>query len=1091
MPRLLPLLRKIGAIFLFTLLSVSFLNSTSVFAQNLDQMVIEGTVSDANNQRLGNVRIFARNISTTHERQVVSNREGRFRFTALQPGEYDMRAELSGFRTMRIIISGIAGSSLRCDFRLEVGNISEQMTVEATTASSLIDTTRTVIGGTLDKREIDELPNDSRNLLDLVRLFAGTSESAFETSSLAEGDTKDRFRNSPEEAGIFALNGGLPFSNNVTIEGFDNNDDRGARERFVPTTDAVEELQVISNQFSAEYGRASGGRVNLRLRGGSNKFRGRGFYYFRDESLNANSVTRNSDPTRGFRLPYQQQNPGVSFGGPVKRDRIFFFSSYEYDYIYDRADIAALVPLESNAAFPLPQPNGASLGSTGTDRNGQPVSVNGGKAVALYDAQVTTPRIAHTWQTRTDFNLSNRHNLFGMFSLARNRDERSFPGGRRTLDTLRQTGRNSQAFSVADTFVLSERLTNDARFQFSQLSPADAPLNDQPVVIIEIDDPRDVAGNPNANPLTRTGTLTAGSSNISGTDRRENRWQFQETMAYSRSHLTFRAGLDTQMIRSRFVDLDDVTGTFRFASPAAFLNGTPSRYVHRFNTASELRNTYTGLFTQSDWRMRQNLTLALGFRWDNETILNDRNNFSPRISIAWDPLKSGKTVVRAGYGIFYNRALLRTLDDFILTSNTLVVDTNNPGATTLLSALRFPQTLQVSDPRVAQFGVREAGFTRKVSDTLRIPESYQTSFGLERELSKGFKVEANYIFSRGLHLWRESNANVPRLPAGFGSFTEYLTSQAFPNAIDPKTNARPITSTGNADLVRFDLSTTSSANSTEGSKRLVTFGLNNPSVSNATSGLRAAQAVLRTLRPDPTLTQVERLESRGNSIYHGLNLELQRRFSSRGFLRAAYTFSKLIDDGVVNTSSPLIAGDFRRERALSLLDARHRLAFSGAWQMPEILGRASLAGTLTMNSGRPFSLGISGNDRNLDDVSNDRPNFSGNLQSIRWRRSGESLDVALFNAFSLPTIGSSGNLGRNAGRGPRQWALSLRLSRKFEFRERLHFTPQFEVFNPSNSTVWSFGAEFVDFSPASGGNFLTPVRTGKPRTMRIGVRFDF
>src|SRR5205085_8021339 len=126
------------------------------------------------------------------------------------------------------------------------------------------------------------------------------------------------------------------------------------------------------------------------------------------------------------------------------------------------------------------------------------------------------------------------------------------------------------------------------------------------------------------------------------------------------------------------------------------------------NTTSEQRNTYTGVFVQDDWRVRQQLTFSFGVRWDNETILKDRNNFGPRLALAWAPRGSHRMAVRAGYGIFYNRALLRTLDDYTLTSNALLLDTDNAAAARLLTELKFPGVLAANDARVAQLGVREA-----------------------------------------------------------------------------------------------------------------------------------------------------------------------------------------------------------------------------------------------------------------------------------------------------------------------------------------------------------------------------------------------
>ncbi len=1058
---------------------------------DLDHVNFEGVVKDSGGNAIVAANVTVKHSANNSERNGITNKEGRYRITSLRPGVYELRIEASGFQVLKVEkINAIAGAILRQDFELSPTAIAEQITINAETSQPLIDTSRTVVGGTITQKQIDAFPTESRNPLDLIFTLAGTAQPALTDKDLAEGDRSDNFRRPPEEVGIFSLTGGTPFSNNLTIEGLDNNDDRAARERFIPSIHAVEEVQVITNQFSAEYGRASGGRVNLRLRGGANQFHGQAFYYFRDESLNANAYRRNADPTRGFRLPFQNHNPGVSLGGPIKRDKLFFFVAYEHDYVYDRAEIAALLPVATNSAFPLPKPNGANLGTTSLDNRGNRVEINGGAAVGLYDETITTPRSAQTWQMRSDLFLNDKHNGFAIFTLARNRDERGFPGGRRTLETLRQTGRDSQSIAIGDNFVLTPRLVSNARFQFSRLSPADAPPNNNPVVIIDVDDPRDVIGDTSANPFTRRGNLTAGSSTISGVDRRENRWQLQETINYQRGKHSLRLGGDVQAIRSRFVDLSDATGVFTFASPADFLANKFSRYEHRFFTESELHNTYAGIFVQDDWKLRRDLTVSLGLRWDNETILNDRNNFGPRVSFAWSPRQSHKTVLRGGYGIFYNRAMLRTLDDYTLTSQTVAVDTNTTLAEPLLTTLKFPTVLSASDSQVRQLGVREAGFIRRLGSGFRIPESYQASLGFERELARGFKVEVNYVFNRGLHLWREVNTNAPRLPAGFTNFADYLTTRDFDNRRDAAGN-RPITATGNSDFVRFNRSTTPTQTIREGEKTIVVFGLNNPSTSNATAGIRSALAVLRQFRSDPNLTQIEELQALGNSNYHGVSFETTKQLTARGFVRASYTLSKLMDDGVVNTSSPLVAGDFQREYSLSLLDARHRIAVSGYYQTPKVMGGLTLAGTLNFASSRPFSIGANGNDRNLDDVDNDRPNFSGNLDAIGWRKLESPLSQSLADAFSLPTIGTVGNLARNAGRGPASYTLNLRASRRFNLTESRRLEFQIEAFNPFNSTIFSFGAEFVDFTPSSLSNFLVPVRTVKPRTMRVGLKLEF
>src|SRR5262247_4645858 len=480
---------------------------------DLDHVNFEGVVVDPNSNVIADARVFVRRTDVGAERSTKTNREGRYRFSTLSPGDYELRAEATGFQTARYEkINAVAGATIRHDFKLGPAAVEAQITIAATANPPLVDTARTVVGGTVTKEQIDKLPTESRNPLDLIFTLPGVAQPALSVRDLAEGDAQDDFNSTPEEAGVFSLTGGAPFSNNITIEGLDNNDDRGARERINLSTHAVEEVQVITNQFSAEYGRASGGRVNLRLRGGSNEIHGQAFYYFRDESLNANSYRRNADPTRGFRAPFQNHNPAASLGGPIIKNRIFIFGAYEYDNVYDRAEIMALASVDANPVFSLPKPNGANLGATGRNKTGQTVAVNGGAAVGLYDQTVTTPRAAHTLQSRVDFRLGEKHDAFALFTLARNHDERGFPGGRRTLDTLLSSGRNSQSYAFSDNLILSSRTVNTARFQFSRLTPVFVLSADNLVVIINIVDLRDITGDPNVNPLTRSGNLTAGAS---------------------------------------------------------------------------------------------------------------------------------------------------------------------------------------------------------------------------------------------------------------------------------------------------------------------------------------------------------------------------------------------------------------------------------------------------------------------------------------------------------------------------------------------------------------------------------------------------
>jgi hypothetical protein len=252
---------------------------------------------------------------------------------------------------------------------------------------------------------------------------------------------------------------------------------------------------------------------------------------------------------------------------------------------------------------------------------------------------------------------------------------------------------------------------------------------------------------------------------------------------------------------------------------------------------------------------------------------------------------------------------------------------------------------------------------------------------------------------------------------------------------------------------------------------------------SSTTALAAALAAINQLRPDPTRGELQQLISAGNSFYRGMTVELRKRFESGFNFRAGYTLSSLIDDGVVNTSDALIPGDFRAERARSLLDRRHRFTFSGTFNLPRLF---QVSPILRLASESPFNISLGGTDRNLDDVSNDRPNYSGDLRLLRWRAPGEPIDPAVVQSFSVPQIGQVGNLPRNAGRGPGLFVFDLNVTREIRVSERVRLRPSVEFDNVLNKTVFSFGSEFINFD-----SFLVATRTMRPRQVRIGLRIDF
>jgi hypothetical protein len=1089
--------------------------SVETSAQDLDNVTIGGQVTDQNAAIVPGTTVTAILERTSAARQVKTDAAGRYLIIQLEPGVYTLRVSFPGFAAQeRTGLALIASQNLELDVVLLPHEVVVDPVVITSAETPAVDTNRTVVGGTVTAKEIESLPVASRSPLDLIFTLPGISEEALSTRDLAE-DRNTSPATTPEESGIFSLSGGTAYSNNITIDGLDNNDDRAARERFQPSIEAVEEVQVITNQFSAEYGRASGGRINIRTRGGSNVYHGRSFYFFRNDILNANT---SNNQARGLpRLPLEQHNPGFTFSGPVRlpgydgRKRSFFFTAYEYDTTLDTATIDTLVPIQQNPLFPIAAPTISDRNAIGELRFNE--------GIAPFVATVSTPVKNHIFSTRLDHQFSQTHHGSVLYQSGRQNNLRQFGGGNRLAETLLARTRGTDALSYTDNLVLSPSMVNQVRVQFSRLSPAvDAGGGRTPVVLITLNDPL-----PSTNSDHRSGTLVAGSSTSGASDRRETRIQLQNIFSWLAGTHSLKLGGDIHRVSSTFINLTDISGTFSFNSAADFISNRPSRFRQNFQAESTQRNTYLGFFVQDEWRLQPNLVLSCGLRWETETILDDRNNWGPRFSLAYDPWKSGKSVIRLGAGVFYNRVLLRTIDDFTIGARQLFFDTNDlidPATGQLGSAdyrrafiaqnLRFPETLRVDSPLVQQHGVLNTGFTRRLDASLRIPESYQSNIGFERELPAGLVFETNYTFNRGLHLWREFNANAPRLPAGYDNFAQYLASRDFTNFRSGSLGPRPLYNASTAgELVRFLLSAPDPANQ-NAIGRLTEFGvpvsLINLNSFSSTTAVEVALAALNRFRPDPTRAEIEQLVSAGNSFYHGLTLELRKRFKQSsvvGFsFRAAYTISTLEDDGVVNTSDALTVGDFAAERASSLLDRRHRFVFSGTFDMPRYLGKLRLSSVWRITSGAPFNISISGADRNLDDVANDRPIFTGDPSQLRWRRPGQPIDPSILQLFTLPTIGQTGNLPRNAGHGPGQFFLDLNITREFGLSERVRLRPVIEFANVLNKTVFSFGSEFINFNALAPNatatqrqafldSFLVTTRTLRPRQIRLGIRLDF
>ncbi|QYO65682.1 TonB-dependent receptor [Leptolyngbya sp. 7M] len=1133
-----------------------------VHSQDLDDVTIFGQVLDRNGQAVIGATVTAVHIQSGTERILVTDNYGQYRFIKLPPGIYEVKAEAQGFSTKkRIGIDALSGQALKLDLDLEPAKVEASTVVTVDDEDlPLIDTTRTIVGSTLTEREVEEIPNNARNPLDLVLTLGGTSEEALSTSDLAE-DRDANPRSTPFEQGNFSLSGGTSYSNNITIAGLDNNDDRSARDRFQPSLEAIAEVQVIRNQFSAEYGRASGGRVNLRTRSGTNRFRGRAFFFFRDDSFNANSWYNNS---RGIpRLPFTQYNPGFTLSGPIVlpfydgRRRTFFAVAYEYQRFEDTTLIDTFIPVDPNPRFQLPAPNGSAQYCDAAGSPPPPCTAGVG-AVSQFTSIVPTPNSGNILTARIDHRLNKANTFTFGFQFGRRKNRRT-PGLSATtrLEEALQARRiYTDAFNVTNNHVFNASLVNQFRFQWSVYKPSFQTNNPgDPVVLVSYRNPITnavqtlIAGNSSANSL----------QNFADT-RTETRYQIQDTLTYVKGAHTLKFGFDIQSVDSRARALENGTGTFNFSSVFNYSNNSATRFRQNFGQATDVKNTYFGIFFNDEFRIRPNLAINYGLRYERETAVSDNNNFGPRLGVAWDPSKNGNGVLRFGAGVFYNRVLLRTVGDFIQNQGGTLVqfDTNtiptSTGPNTLnprnqiLNAIsqQFPSGFASPDQIRALISAQNCGpianpspcntnygfarFTgssgnplRSVDPDLRIPVSYQFNVGYEHKIGRNWVAEANYTWNKTNRLWREYNINLPLLPAGYNDFTSYLLANPYiftnfngttrtynfylgPTNDTSGVSTNPATQTGTCGTT-VNVTCWINLNTLNTSTVVPNTNAGDGVSSNSIGGpIAIAREALRHLRPDPSVDEMERVASIGNSQYHGLVLELRRRYRSLGYgfglsTRMAYTLSRTMDDGLNNTTNAEVNGDFRREWARARQDRLHRFSMSGALDTPRWLGKLRFSPVFRYGSASRFSLGY-GIDRNLNDTSTDRVIFSGNLKDIRWRKPGSPVPTALLSQFSLQPIGAvSGNLPRNAGTGPSLYIFDLGITREWRFGERRRLRPNIEIGNVLNMAVFSFGSEFIDLVAAGPNptptqqlalqNFLVPTRTYRQRDIRFGVRFDF
>lgn len=1034
---------------------------------------IQGTVRDNQEAVVPGATVTVRNVQTNAVRTATTDGSGVYRFLNVPVGSYELTVELTGFsKYVRTGITVAINQDAIVEVRIQPASITES--IEVTADAPLLNTTNSEVGVRFDTTRVAELPVSGATFRDVfaVALSApGVSQLGSGQSSFASGTN-------------FSSNGMRVRSNNFMIDGQDSNDPSvTGRQQPLNNTDVIQEVRLITNQFAAEFGRAAGSVVNVATKSGTNTLHGSAFAFFNDESLNARS---NLDKRAGLEnAPFREERQwGGTAGGPVLRDRTFFFGSYQRwtdrqlgsGFTLDGAPTDEGRAILQSVAGALPQvaallrfvPAGAANGDSASfTLNGQTYTVPLG-SITGSSSQVFNNNQA---MARMDHLLGQNHTLVGRYLLNDTPDNSGTgqvtPPGLTTVNTS-----NAHSLNVWLNSVLTQNMNNEFRVAWSHLGTntgAQDPSSEE-IPSIEITELGMTGFNAGAN-RTAIGLAV----NLPQF-RYNDTYQFQNNLTYVRGNHLFKAGFDIrrQYVKSFF--FPTIRGLLRYPTLDAFVNDVAeAANINKPLPGGEEVNYYRWwdqyYFVQDEWRIRPDLTINLGLRYElngnniqslidlNSNILaangddpvfelqpkpsTDKNNVQPRVGFNWSPTTdtSGilgfitggdKFVLRGGYARTHDYAFLNIALN-IVSSFPYVAAINRSNLANAFTVL------QTTPPGVPA-GTNPNLLTRTVvGEDFRSPYSDQVSLEIQRQLTQNLAVRVGYVGTFGNDLFQTLDGN-PRLP--------------FAGATGP--------------------------------------------------------------RVDPGRGVIRLRANEAESWYHSLQTGLDKRFSQGLSAGLHYTWSKYLDTAseIFNPSSGEVAVaqdsfNIDADKAVSSYDRPHRLTGNFVWELPwmrdqrgvvgKILGGWQFSSFFTFQSGAPFTA-LNGSDptgaiAGIDGLVGNsiRPNINTDLELSKMsveeilEAGGASLFRRLCGMPSPTCPGERvGNVGRNTLRADGIGNVDIGFTKNTRFRNQ-NIQYRLEMFNATNTR--NFG---IPDGRITSANFLNQWATdGGNRRIWMAVRWVF
>jgi hypothetical protein len=654
---------------------------------------IAGTIVDEQKSVLPGATVTVRNMETGQVRTTTADTTGNYQIVGLTPGRYELTVELTGFtRSIQSDLILRIAQEITLNATLKLAGLQEAVTVTA--ESPLVETTKSSLGTTITTKTIDELPIAGRNFSTLAQLTPGITSTG--------------------GAGI-SSSGQLTRNNTFLIDGLSNDDDSVAGQRGGFSVDAIKEFVVVSNNFSAEYGQASGAIVNVLTRSGTNAGMGRAFYYHRDDSWDASTAASKLVTPTPPKSKLEQKIVGGFYGGPIRQNRIFYFASAEYtDRLTENLVTAPTAPIflpNDPVVFPQPFTNPQFIG-------------------------------------KVDANLTPQNVLAVRYRIDRDELIGTGIGGTATRERGQDRVRKDQDLAVHDNHIVGSRGLNEFRMQFARRY---FNWDVEPYC-------------PQCPTVNRPGLGLGKASNMPQ-GRTEDRWQFANSFSWivpdRWGDHSFKVGVDASFIELYSLFHNNLDGTFTFTTTQPFDPAVAVTYPTQFtqnvgDPVVLLNNNIYAMFFQDQWKPTNRLTVNYGVRWDYEDVVgieHDKDNFSPRLGFAWDLFGTGRSVVRAGGGIYYDQIFLNI---------PLNAENAKKFVQTLITNPGYPDPRGPNPIRIGTSTAAPPSSTRFAEDNTT-PYTQQLTIGFQQQIGQTFSMAIDLVSARGRGLLRSSDLNYPNL----------------------------------------------------------------------------------------------------------------------------------------------------------------------------------------------------------------------------------------------------------------------------------------------------------------------------------------